>query len=46
MAHRGWHLDDLAGMENSMASFRRALAEGYRYLEIDVQALAVHPVEQ
>jgi glycerophosphoryl diester phosphodiesterase len=38
MAHRGWHLDDLAGMENSMASFRRALAEGYRYLEIDVHA--------
>jgi glycerophosphoryl diester phosphodiesterase len=38
MAHRGWHLDELAGMENSMASFRRALAEGYRYLEIDVHA--------
>jgi glycerophosphoryl diester phosphodiesterase len=25
-------------MENSMASFRRALAEGFRYLEIDVHA--------
>lgn len=38
MAHRGWHLDELAGMENSMASLRRALTEGYRYLEIDVHA--------
>lgn len=38
MAHRGWHLDELAGMENSAASFRRALAEGFRYLEIDVHA--------
>lgn len=38
LAHRGWHLDDLAGMENSSASFHRALAEGYRYLEIDVHA--------
>jgi glycerophosphoryl diester phosphodiesterase len=38
MAHRGWHIDELAGMENSMASFRRALAEGFRYLEIDVHA--------
>lgn len=40
LAHRGWHLDDLAGMENSAASFRRAVAEGYRYLEIDVHASA------
>jgi glycerophosphoryl diester phosphodiesterase len=39
-AHRGWHLDELAGMENSMASFQRALAEGFRYLEIDVHATA------
>jgi glycerophosphoryl diester phosphodiesterase len=38
MAHRGWHIGELAGMENSMTSFRRALAEGYRYLEIDVHA--------
>ncbi len=38
MAHRGWHTGELAGMENSMASFRRALAEGFRYLEIDVHA--------
>ncbi|WP_308258719.1 glycerophosphodiester phosphodiesterase family protein [Saccharothrix obliqua] len=37
-AHRGWHLDDLAGMENSLAAFRRAAAEGYRYLETDVHA--------
>jgi glycerophosphoryl diester phosphodiesterase len=38
MAHRGWHIDELVGMENSLVSFRRALAEGYRYLEIDVHA--------
>ncbi|HEY2766154.1 MAG TPA: glycerophosphodiester phosphodiesterase [Pseudonocardiaceae bacterium] len=37
-AHRGWHLDDLAGMENSLSAFRRAVAEGYRYLETDVHA--------
>ncbi|HEY6424960.1 MAG TPA: glycerophosphodiester phosphodiesterase [Pseudonocardiaceae bacterium] len=37
-AHRGWHLDELAGMENSLAAFRRAAAEGYRYLETDVRA--------
>ena len=38
LAHRGWHLDELAGMENSLAAFRRAAAEGYRYLETDVRA--------
>ncbi|MGM1063726.1 glycerophosphodiester phosphodiesterase [Saccharothrix sp. Mg75] len=37
-AHRGWHLGELAGMENSLAAFRRAAAEGYRYLETDVHA--------
>jgi glycerophosphoryl diester phosphodiesterase len=37
-AHRGWHLGDLAGMENSLAAFRRAAAEGYCYLETDVHA--------
>ncbi len=37
-AHRGWHLDELAGMENSLAAFRRAVREGYRYLETDVRA--------
>ncbi|MEV0679326.1 glycerophosphodiester phosphodiesterase family protein [Actinosynnema sp. NPDC050436] len=39
-AHRGWHLDDLDGMENSLAAFRRAAREGYRYLETDVHATA------
>jgi len=37
-AHRGWHLGELAGMENSLAAFRRAAAEGYQYLETDVHA--------
>ncbi|MGH3831569.1 MAG: glycerophosphodiester phosphodiesterase family protein [Pseudonocardiaceae bacterium] len=37
-AHRGWHLGELAGMENSLAAFRRAAREGYRYLETDVHA--------
>ncbi|KAA9166353.1 glycerophosphodiester phosphodiesterase [Amycolatopsis acidicola] len=37
-AHRGWHVDELDGMENSLSSFRRAVAEGYQYLETDVHA--------
>jgi len=37
-AHRGWHLDDLVGMENSFSAVRRACAEGYRYVETDVHA--------
>jgi glycerophosphoryl diester phosphodiesterase len=37
-AHRGWHIGDLAGRENSLVAFRRAVAEGYRYLETDVHA--------
>lgn len=37
-AHRGWHVDDLNGMENSLSAFRRAVDEGYRYLETDVHA--------
>lgn len=37
-AHRGWHLGDLAGMENSLSALRAAVEQGYRYLEIDVQA--------
>ncbi|MBV9011658.1 MAG: glycerophosphodiester phosphodiesterase [Pseudonocardiales bacterium] len=37
-AHRGWHLGELAGMENSLAAFRSAAAEGYHYLETDVRA--------
>lgn len=36
-AHRGWHIGDLAGMENSLSSFRRAVTEGFRYLETDAQ---------
>jgi glycerophosphoryl diester phosphodiesterase len=39
-AHRGWHLGELAGMENSLAAFRRAVDEGYTYLEADVHATA------
>nr|WP_236792456.1 glycerophosphodiester phosphodiesterase [Amycolatopsis sp. GM8] len=37
-AHRGWHRDELDGMENSLSSFRRAVAEGYQYVETDVHA--------
>jgi glycerophosphoryl diester phosphodiesterase len=37
-AHRGWHLDELSGLENSLPAFKRACAEGYRYLETDVHA--------
>ncbi|WP_433869277.1 glycerophosphodiester phosphodiesterase family protein [Saccharopolyspora sp. CA-218241] len=39
-AHRGWHLDELHGMENSLSAFRRAAAEGYRYIETDAHATA------
>ncbi|WP_019813218.1 glycerophosphodiester phosphodiesterase family protein, partial [Saccharomonospora saliphila] len=39
-AHRGWHVDELAGMENSLPAFRRAVTEGYRYIETDVHATA------
>ena len=39
-AHRGWHIDDLAGCENTFAAFRRAVAEGFGYLELDVHASA------
>jgi len=37
-AHRGWHTGELAGLENSMAAFRRAVEEGFHYLETDVHA--------
>ncbi|HEV2780262.1 MAG TPA: glycerophosphodiester phosphodiesterase [Actinophytocola sp.] len=36
--HRGWHAGELAGMENSLTAFRRAVHEGYHYLETDVHA--------
>ncbi|WP_116050471.1 glycerophosphodiester phosphodiesterase family protein [Amycolatopsis palatopharyngis] len=39
-AHRGWHLDELAELENSLPAFQRAVAEGYHYLETDVHATA------
>jgi glycerophosphoryl diester phosphodiesterase len=35
-AHRGWHLGELAGCENTMAAFRRAVDGGFGYLERDV----------
>jgi glycerophosphoryl diester phosphodiesterase len=38
LAHRGWHIDELNGMENSLSAFRRAYAEGYLYVETDVHA--------
>ncbi|PKW16892.1 glycerophosphodiester phosphodiesterase [Saccharopolyspora spinosa] len=39
-AHRGWHLGELHDLENSLAAFRRAADEGYRYIETDVHATA------
>jgi glycerophosphoryl diester phosphodiesterase len=39
-AHRGWHIDELAGLENTLAAFRRAVEEGFGYLELDVHASA------
>ena len=39
-AHRGWHLDALAGLENTLAAFRRAVDEGFGYLELDVRVTA------
>lgn len=39
-AHRGWHVGELAGMENTLAAFHRAVEEGFAYLELDVHASA------
>lgn len=39
-AHRGWHLDELTGLENTLAAFRRAVDEGFDYVELDVHATA------
>lgn len=38
--HRGWHIDELAGFENSLPAFKRAAKEGFHYLETDVQCTA------
>ena len=39
-AHRGWHVGDLAGCENTLAEFVRAADEGLGYVELDVHASA------
>ena len=39
-AHRGWHVGDLAGCENTLAAFVRAADEGFGYVELDVHASA------
>jgi glycerophosphoryl diester phosphodiesterase len=39
-AHRGWHTGELAGCENTLAAFVRAVDEGFGYLELDVRASA------
>jgi glycerophosphoryl diester phosphodiesterase len=39
-AHRGWHVGELTGLENTMAAFRRAVDEGVGDLELDVHATA------
>lgn len=39
-AHRGWHLDELAGCENTLAAFVAAADHGLRYVELDVHASA------
>lgn len=36
-AHRGWHIDELDGLENALPAFQRAAKEGYVYLETDVR---------
>jgi glycerophosphoryl diester phosphodiesterase len=39
-AHRGWHIGELAGCENTLAGFVHAVEQGYSYLELDVHASA------
>ena len=39
-AHRGWHVGELTGCENTLAAFHRAVDEGFGYLEMDVHASA------
>jgi glycerophosphoryl diester phosphodiesterase len=39
-AHRGWHIGELAGCENTLAGFVRAVDEGFSYIEMDVHASA------
>jgi glycerophosphoryl diester phosphodiesterase len=39
-AHRGWHIGNLAGCENTLASFVHAVEQGYSYIELDVHASA------
>ncbi|MGW1680037.1 glycerophosphodiester phosphodiesterase [Saccharopolyspora sp. NPDC002376] len=39
-AHRGWHLGELHDLENSLSAFRRAVEEGFHYIETDVHATA------
>ncbi|MEV1290871.1 glycerophosphodiester phosphodiesterase family protein [Pseudonocardia sp. NPDC049635] len=39
-AHRGWHLGELAGCENTLAAFVAAADHGLRYVELDVHASA------
>lgn len=39
-AHRGWHVGELAGCENTVAAFTAAADHGLRYVEMDVHASA------
>lgn len=39
-AHRGWHMGEFTGLENTLAALREAVRQGYEYLEIDVQVTA------
>lgn len=37
-AHRGWHVGETEGLENTVVAFARAAQEGYSYVETDVHA--------